>query len=142
MRAGLVQRLEQMSVYSHRTVSPNPTILAYRLVDLGGVKYRVLSRIRDAGLDFTQRSNFIAHHLAFEPGESVGGASPAEILLFWDGWKDQWEGNPSALQDEKGDVIGSPVRKLFPPCKHWEDLTGDSGWGAFPWNHSGRFMKS
>ena len=137
MRAGLVQRLEQMSVYSHRTVSPNPTILAYRLVDLGGVKYRVLSRIRDAGLDFTQRSNFIAHHLAFEPGESVGGASPAEILLFWDGWKDQWEGNPSALQDEKGDVIGSPVRKLFPPCKHWEDLTGDSGWGAFPWNHSG-----
>ena len=126
-----------MSVYSHRTVSPNPTILAYRLVDLGGVKYRVLSRIRDAGLDFTQRSNFIAHHLAFEPGESVGGASPAEILLFWDGWKDQWEGNPSALQDEKGDVIGSPVRKLFPPCKHWEDLTGDSGWGAFPWNHSG-----
>jgi hypothetical protein len=137
MRAGLVQRLEQMSVYSHRTVSPNPTILAYRLVDLGGVKYRVLSRIRDAGLDFTQRSNFIAHHLAFEPGESAGGASPAEILLFWDGWKDQWEGNPSALQDEKGDVIGSPVRKLFPPCKHWEDLTGDSGWGAFPWNHSG-----
>ena len=137
MRAGLVQRLEQMSVYSHRTVSPNPTILSYRLVDLGGVKYRVLSRIRDAGLDFTQRSNFIAHHLAFEPGESVGGASPAEILLFWDGWKDQWEGNPSALQDEKGDVIGSPVRKLFPPCKHWEDLTGDSGWGAFPWNHSG-----
>lgn len=137
MRAGLVQRLEQMSVYSHRTVSPNPTILSYRLVDLGGVKYRVLSRIRDAGLDFTQRSNFIAHHLAFEPGESVGGASPAEILLFWDGWKDQWEGNPSALQDEKGDVIGSPIRKLFPPCKHWEDLTGDSGWGAFPWNHSG-----
>lgn len=137
MRPGLVQRLEQMSVYSHRTVSPNPTILAYRLVDLGGVKYRVLSRIRDAGLDFTKRSNFIAHHLAFEPGESVGGASPAEILLFWDGWKDQWEGNPSALQDEKGDTIGSHVKRLSPPCKHWEDLTGDPGWGAFPLNHSG-----
>jgi hypothetical protein len=137
MRSGLVQRLEQMSVYSHRTVFPNPTILAYRLVDLGGVKYRVLSRIRDAGLDFTQRSNFIAHHLAFEPNESVGGASPAEILLFWNGWKDQWEGNPSALQDEKGDAIGSSVNRLSPPCKHWEDLTGDSGWGAFPWNHSG-----
>jgi GTPase-associated protein 1, N-terminal domain type 2 len=137
MRSGLVQRLEQMSVYSHRTVFPNPTILAYRLVDLGGVKYRVLSRIRDAGLDFTQRSNFIAHHLAFEPNESVGGASPAEILLFWDGWKDQWEGNPSAIQDEKGDAIGSSVNRLSPPCKHWEDLTGDSGWGAFPWNQSG-----
>ena len=137
MRPGLVQRLEQMSIYSHRTVSPNPTILAYRLVDLGGVKYRVLSRIRDAGLDFTKRSNFIAHHLAFEPGESVGGASPAEILLFWDGWKDQWEGNSSTLQDEKGDIIGSPVKRLSPPCKHWKDLTGDPGWGAFPWNHSG-----
>ena len=137
MRPGLVQRLEQMSVYSHRTVSPNPTILAYRLVDLGGVKYRVLSRIRDAGLDFTKRSNFIAHHLAFEPGESVGGASPAEILLFWDGWKDQWEENPAALQDEKGDIIGSPVKRLSPPCKYWKDLTGDPGWGAFPWNHSG-----
>jgi len=137
MRTGLVQRLEQMSVYSHRTASPNPTILAYRLVDLGGAKYRVLSRIRDAGLDFTQRSNFIAHHLAFEPGESAGGASPAEILLFWDGWKDQWEGNPSPLQDDKGDAIGSSVRRLSPPCKHWEDLTGDSGWGAFPWNQSG-----
>ena len=137
MRAGLVQRLEQMSVYSHRTVIPNPTILAYRLVDLGGVKYRVISRIRDAGLDFTRRSNFIAHHLAFEPGESIGGASPAEILLFWGGWKDQWEGNPSALQDEKGDIIGSSVKRLYPPCKHWEDLTGDSGWGAFPWSHLG-----
>ena len=133
MRSGLIQVLEQASVYAHRGQAPHPEIYSYRMVALTGSTYRVLSRIREAGLDFTGRTNFIAHHLVYEPGEAVGANSPAEILLSWEGWKDRWEGEPATLPPIE--VI--QLDRLEPPAKNWEDLVGDSAKAASPYAFSG-----
>lgn len=132
MRPGLIQLLEQSSVYAHRTSAPHPEIYSYRTVVLTGTNYRILSVIREAGLDFTGRTNFLAHHLVFEPGELLGINSPAEILLFWDGWKSSWEGEPESLPP-----ISVPlVQTLEPPSKNWESLMGDAALAASPYAFS------
>jgi len=132
MRPGLIQLLEQSSVYAHRTSAPHPEIYSYRTVVLTGTTYKILSVIREAGLDFTGRTNFLAHHLVFEPGEPLGINSPAEILLFWDGWKSSWEGEPESLPP-----ISVPlVQTLEPPSKNWESLMGDAALAASPYAFS------
>ena len=132
MRPGLIQLLEQSSVYAHRTSAPHPNIYSYRTVVLTGTTFKILSVIREAGLDFTGRTNFLAHHLVFEPGELLGKNSPAEILLFWDGWKSSWEGEPESLPP-----ISVPlVQTLEPPSKNWESLMGDAALAASPYAFS------
>lgn len=132
MRPGLIQLLEQSSVYAHRTSAPHPNIYSYRTVVLTGTTFKILSVIREAGLDFTGRTNFLAHHLVFEPGESLGKNSPAEILLFWDGWKSSWEGEPESLPP-----VSMPlVQTLEPPAKNWDDLMGDAALAASPYAFS------
>src|ERR1039457_587017 len=69
LREGLAQRLEQISSYHYVEYGGaslqrrNPTISAYRILDIRGTKFHVLSRILPCGLDFTGRSNHLAHHL-------------------------------------------------------------------------------
>src|ERR1017187_249750 len=77
MREALILRLEQLSYYQHLSLSGGTErpISAYRIVDIRGTRYHVLSKIQDAGLDFTGRTNFIAHHLVFE---QIGRASCRE----------------------------------------------------------------
>jgi len=133
MRSGLIQLLEQASVYAHRTSAPHPEIYSYRTVVLTGTAYRVISRILAAGLDFTGRTNFIAHHLVFESGESLGSNSPAEILLYWNDWKDRWDGEPATLPN----ISTIQVPKLFPPAKNWQNLLGNSSKAASPYAFSG-----
>lgn len=132
MRPGLIQLLEQSSVYAHRTSAPHPEIYCYRTVVLTGTTYRILSVIREAGLDFTGRTNFLAHHLVFEPGEPFGINSPAEILLFWDGWKSVWEGEPQSLTP----VSIPSLMTLEPPAKNWSLLLGNAALAASPYTFS------
>jgi hypothetical protein len=88
--------------------------------------------IREAGLDFTGRTNFLAHHLVFEPGESLGMNSPAEILLFWDGWKSAWEGEPQSLTP----VSIPSLQTLEPPAKNWSLRLGNTALAASPYAFS------
>src|SRR5580704_10686304 len=85
MREALVLRLEQLSYYHHLSLggAAERPIFAHRIVDIRGARFHVLSRIHDAGLDFTGRTNFIAHHLAVTPEECRGLPSPPVILRDW-----------------------------------------------------------
>ena len=82
MREALMLQVERFSYYQHLSLSGGQErpIFACRVVDLRGSRFHVLSRIQDAGLDFTGRTNFIAHHLVFTPEEVQQSASPPVIL--------------------------------------------------------------
>lgn len=134
LREGLVQRLEQFSAYQHLKAATagagvNPVIAACRIVDLRGARYYVLTRIRDAGLDFTARTNHVAHHLVFEPSELFELPSPAVILRDWDGWRRRWDEPPRLIEDDElGNLRALADTPL--PAQAWLDATGDSGRAA------------
>jgi hypothetical protein len=135
LRAALVQRLEQISSYHYLRVSEaatanrNPTVSAFRLLDLRGAKYYVLTRIQPCGLDFTARTNHLAQHLIFQPDELAPLPSPGAILRLWPGWLTSWQGEPRML-DEIGAAAFASSAKPFLPAQTWARLTGDGGRAA------------
>ena len=82
MREALMLQLEKLSYYQHLSLSGGQErpIYSCRIVDIRGSQYHVLSRIQDAGLDFTGRTNFLAHHLVFTPEEIRRLPSPPVIM--------------------------------------------------------------
>src|SRR5882724_3878359 len=102
MGESLMLRLEQFSYYHHLSLTGGQErpIFTGRLVEIRGARFHVLSRIQDAGLDFTGRTNFIAHHLAFTPDEIRQLPVPAVILRDWPGWVKSWTQEPRMLTNE------------------------------------------
>jgi hypothetical protein len=122
LREALIPRLEKLSYYTPEP-NYNPIICAHRVIDLRGAKFHVLSRISDAGLDFTKRRSFLAHHLIFEPLELTGAAPPAEIFLRWKGWLQNWHGDPQWLEDNR--PLPAPARCDFTLAKSDVWVTGN-----------------
>jgi hypothetical protein len=136
LREALVQRLEQISSYHYLRVaeaaqaSRNPAISAFRLLDLRGAKYYVLTRIQPCGLDFTARTNHLAHHLVFQPDELATLPSPAALLRHWPGWLPSWQGEPRLLEEPMDPAGFAAATKSFLPAHTWTRLTGDGGRAA------------
>ena len=68
MSSGLLQTLELLSSYRRpQGLSDDKAPANYSLlhVKADGIDYNVLSRVATAGLDFTQRTNHLARHVAF-----------------------------------------------------------------------------
>ena len=130
--ASLVQRLEALSGYRH--VFPpqdpnarlNPVLFSHLIFSLAGRRCHVLSRVCDAGLDHTQRTNKFAHHVVLDPRELVPGgpawlACRARVHAIDLGWRAQGlAGRPSAT------AANSPAAI----CRAWQQITGDAGWGG------------
>jgi hypothetical protein len=135
LREALVQRLEQISSYHYLRVSAvgtgggNPTISAFRILDIRGSKYQVLTRIQPCGLDFTARTNHLARHLIFQAGELAQLPSPAAILRDWNGWSATWQGEPRLLDDVPVDEFRGIKKPTF-PAQAWLQMTGDAGRAA------------
>jgi hypothetical protein len=134
MAKNLTERLESFSGYRHAFMaheaggSQNPVNYAHYHTTVGGRKYHILSRIADAGLDYTQRSNKLAHHVALEPSEAAAAPGGPAWVMADDGFfVDRWDGQVRTL------ASGSqPVRSDRPAgvCQRWKELTGDAGWGG------------
>ena len=124
-------RLEQLSYYQHLSLTgaPERPILAYRIVDIRGSLFHVLTRLQDAGLDFTGRTNFTAHHLAFAPEEIRQLPAPAIILRDWSGWLGSWTKEPQLLSNENWGNLNSLAGVSAAPAHTWQRLTGDAANG-------------
>jgi hypothetical protein len=136
LREIIVQRLERWSVYHHLTLQAsttgisNPIIAVYRILDLRDEKYHVLSRIQDAGQDFTLRSNHLAHHLVFSSAELLEMPSPAAILLLWKGWRNRWDGPPTLLGAHETQDLSELRETRLLPARNWQQMTGDAASAA------------
>ena len=94
----LVSAIERTSQFSRLPgVDTGRVIFSYRIVAVGGGRFHVLSSIRDAGADYTGRTNHIAHHLIADPREiaqlGANGPSPADVLLAMQ-WATSWTEQP------------------------------------------------
>lgn len=134
MAKNLAERLESFSGYRHAFLAhearadQNPINYAHYHTIIGGRKYHILSRIADAGLDYTQRSNKLAHHVALEPSETANApGGPAWVMAAKGFFLEQWDGQVRTLPTGR-----EPTASDRPPqiCDRWKQLTGDAGWGG------------
>lgn len=132
MAKPLADRLEALSGYRHlfqpgsSEAAKNPVNYSFVTFKLGGKTHYVLSRVGDAGLDHTQRSNKIAHHVVLDSRELVS-AGPAWLLSQPGFVANAWDGEPRLL----------PATKMMPqgdlpvaPCHSWKQAAGDAGWAG------------
>ena len=95
-------------------------------VAAGGKTYSVLSRVADYGLDYSQRTNKIAHHVALA-GDERPEAGPA-WLLAQPGFMDmRWDGQPRILPAGRRVPTGAEHAVT---CSTWAGITGDAGWAG------------
>ncbi len=94
----LITELESQSRYTADSQGASPLILRHRIVTLRSGTYHILSRIQEAGTDYSKRNNHIAHHIAFSQDDTPGLPNPAAILLNWRGWRDKWDEPPRILE--------------------------------------------
>ena len=92
MVAPLAAALEGLSAYrpvfpiGHARVAENPVVYSHLKLQVAGKAWFVLSRIADYGLDYSQRTNKIAHHLVLDKTE-LPAAGPASLRpTRWFGW--------------------------------------------------------
>lgn len=126
LREALMLQLEKISYYQHLSLSGGQErpIYSCRVVDIRGTRYHVLSRIQDAGLDFTGRTNFLAHHLVFTPEEVRQFPSPPVILSGWTGWVKSWSKEPQLLENEDWSGLAGLSGSVSVPATNWQQVTG------------------
>jgi len=131
MPPNLIVRLEALSGYRHLFPQEtkngvNPVAYSYLVLHIGGAERHILSRIADAGLDYTHRANKLAHHLVLEPQE-LPAAGPAAVFSQKNLFLQTWSGEPKMISNPRT----LPKIESFPRvCTYWRQMTGDAGWGG------------
>ena len=123
----LVSAIERTSQFSRLPgVDTDRVIFSHRVVTVAGSRFHVLSSIRDAGADYTGRTNHIAHHLIVDPREiaqlGAGGPSPADVLLAMP-WAPSWTEHPRYL--EAADEVALATLHARTTGTAWQRITGD-----------------
>ncbi|MFO0801861.1 MAG: hypothetical protein U0791_01875 [Gemmataceae bacterium] len=124
----LASQLEGISHYRHLRVDDpagNPVALSHSILTVGYGVFHVVSRIADSGLDHSGRSNFLAHHVSFDP-EQLPDAGPAwlcEQRLFYQ----KWDRGAGLLPADRAIPNGRSEPRV---CKQWMKATGDAGWAG------------
>ncbi|MEN6450395.1 MAG: hypothetical protein ABFC96_07890 [Thermoguttaceae bacterium] len=132
MSANLMRQLESLSGYRQlfatqdASAAMNPVAFSHLMLTVGGRRCHVLSRVCDAGADYSQRSNKFAHHVVLDAAELPPGG-PAWLLGRQGFMRSGWDAEPSLLP--AGPAVPSADA---PPavCRAWQKLVGDAGWAG------------
>ena len=131
MAPNLARVLESLSGYRHihppgsAEAQQNPANISYLQITIGGKQFRVLSRVADAGLDYSSRSNKLAHHLTIEQ-PSLPACGPAALAGRPDTLLSGWQGDPRKLPNRN--LADSPQGTGI--CNYWKSIAGDAGWAG------------
>ncbi|NBZ97120.1 MAG: hypothetical protein EBR40_12000, partial [Proteobacteria bacterium] len=133
IRPALQTELERISQFSREQgLSRNRILFYHRVMDLRGERYHVLSRIKDAGSDYTGRTNHIAHHIVLTAAEGeqcyrTTRCSPADMILWVTSnglWRDQWNESARLFDSTEEIAVGAIPARLSLPAVSWGSVTG------------------
>ncbi|MCA9094731.1 MAG: hypothetical protein KDA68_14690, partial [Planctomycetaceae bacterium] len=128
----LATALESLSGYRQiftpddPNASLNPVAWMHLTAALGGKSYSILSRVSDYGLDYSQRTNKLAHHMLLE-GSDLVQAGPAWVLSRPGFMIQEWAGEPRLLSEIRRIPSGEQAAV---PCRKWGEMTGDPAWAG------------
>ena len=127
----LHEKLESLSGYSHTeaaTGAEPPVNHSHLTIRIQRNFYHVVSRIGDAGIDYTGRTNKIAHHLALSEAEAAGfPQGPAALFADYGFWHTDWDGEPEAIPPGR---IPSSYVEPVEGFGTWAEVFGDAGWAG------------
>lgn len=128
LAAGAIERLSQFD--RKRGSDTSRVIYAHRRTNVGNTSIHVLSAIRDAGADYTGRTNHIAHHLLIDPSEARNlaekGITPADILANYE-WLQSWNEAPRYYENEDDvDLLSLMSGRSGRAREQWKRLTGNA----------------
>lgn len=132
MPAALEERLTLLSGYRWLTPPgeprplPNPVAFSHWRLPFGPRTLSVLSRVADAGVDHTRRSNRLAHHLALEDHEQ-SEAGPAWVMLQPGVMREACPPQPMVFAHGADIPAGVSVPRV---CRAWQAACGDAGWAG------------
>ena len=132
MALNLAERLESMSGYRQAfplhdpKASLNPVCWSHMTTRLAGRSLHVISRVADAGQDYTGRSNKLAHHLVIDNVASLI-SGPARMLAETGVVTDRWDGTVRHVPPRD---LRSASMPATIPLVAWKALTGDEGWAG------------
>jgi hypothetical protein len=132
MSLALAERLESMSGYRHAfplhdpQASLNPVCFSHVTTRLAGKSLHVISRVADAGQDYTGRSNKLAHHLVIDNVASMP-AGPARLMAEPGVIVERWDGNVRNVPPRELRCAALPASISLVA---WQNLTGDEGWAG------------
>lgn len=138
----LVAAVERVSQFARLpSLSPRRVVLSHRLIHAGASTYHVLSCIRDAGSDYTGRTNHLAHHLIVDQREvriaAEAGLTPADVLRQMS-WRTAWSESPRffdpaeeiALTRFRPGIASSD--QALAAAVTWKKLTGQASHAWLP----------
>ncbi len=132
MTSTLAERLEAISGYRH-VYSPgdvkehlNPVVYSHLIFRVAGKPQHILSRVANAGFDYSQRTNKLAHHVVLDASELVS-AGPAWVLAQPGFSETTWSGAPRLLPHGRICPKGESELRI---CSAWQKATGDAGWAG------------
>ncbi len=127
----LQEKLESLSGYQHQHKpgsNRNAVSFCCQAVRVQQETYVVLSRVADAGTDFSGRSNKIAHHLALSLNEvRSANCSPTMLLADEKFWYTKWSREPEWLPVDR---MPKPVPSDRISGNMWKKTFGDAGWAG------------
>jgi hypothetical protein len=126
----VVSAIERVSQFANlRGLDRNRVIHVHRRITAGSNRFHILTRIVDAGADYTGRTNHIAHHLVISQEEAARaaarGTTPADVLRQFP-WLDRWDG-AARFFDANEDV---PLDHFRPDGRN----SGSQSWAALTGN--------
>ena len=131
LMAGAVERISQFARLPG--LGARRVIHSHRILTAGATQMHVFSCIRDAGSDYTGRTNHLAHHLIAEAREvraaMEAGITPADILMQMK-WRTAWNEPPRFLDPSEEIALTSLCVRIIGSA--WERLTGRADLSVLP----------
>ena len=133
MAINIAERLESMSGYRHAfpmqdpRARLNPVNYSHVTLRIGGKNSHVISRVADAGQDYSGRTNKLAHHLMIDD-ISRFAAGPARLMGEKGVLVSQWDGSVRTVPARNLPMVAVPGSIELTA---WKALTGDSGWAGW-----------
>jgi hypothetical protein len=130
----LVASVERASQFARLSgLSTRRVVLSHRIIHAGAASYHVLSCIRDAGSDYTGRTNHLAHHLIADAREAraaaEAGITPADVLKQMR-WLTTWNEAPRFF--EPSEEISLTSFRASPGSGAWQRVTGNAANALLP----------
>jgi len=132
MALNIAERLESMSGYRQAfplndpQSSLNPVNYSHVTMRLAGKNLHVLSRVADAGQDYTGRSNKLAHHIVIDSVVHLT-SGPARLLEDPGIITDRWDGVVRHISPRE---LRVPVVPSTIELSAWKTVCGDGGWAG------------